>query len=526
MVAFAAPLYAHFCAGHGIAAVGDDSVSYLALARHFAGTAGPLLAPWVGYQSHFPPLFPLALALAGGAGDLAVAHLVVAAFAAAALAMVQRYGALRLGRDAAGFALAAAFLLTPTAWVCARGILSEPMFLFVSLVALHYHARRIEGRDAGARSWLVFGVLVAAATLTRAVGAVLVVAFAAQVGWRAIRMRRPPAARLLLALLPLAALEALWIVLRPVAGTDTYARTGGSMVAAWLHVPGLMLSVGVPAFFDAWVTSFGAVPQVQLAMRVVFAAVGLLAIAGSVRAALAHRLDGWYVLASLAVTFAWVFGEDNSRRLLYPVLPLLLLHAAEALAAAVRRAGAEGPRLAAVGLAFPAVLCVPGLWMVQARSLDRSPVAPSSAYCLADATRYYTVGDAVQARALAAKEAAVLGGFEALGRVTPPGARIMWMRPEYVALLGGRAGVPFYYDWDAHRVAAEIRASQADYVLLSALFKIDLRGGTGNPMQRLASVAAYTHPVLSARNAETGSEEFVLLEVDRAALHRALAAGG
>jgi hypothetical protein len=58
----AAPLIAHFASGHGIADLGDDSVTYLGLARFISGTAGPPLSPWAGLQSHFPPLFPLALA--------------------------------------------------------------------------------------------------------------------------------------------------------------------------------------------------------------------------------------------------------------------------------------------------------------------------------------------------------------------------------------------------------------------------------------------------------------------------------
>ena len=53
-------------------------------------------------------------------------------------------------------------------------------------------------------------------------------------------------------------------------------------------------------------------------------------------------------------------------------------------------------------------------------------------------TAYYTVIDGGRAAALAERHASVLGGLEALANATPPGARVFWMRPEYVALLGGR----------------------------------------------------------------------------------------
>ena len=53
----AAPLFIAFTWQPTIATVGDDSVSYLAIARWFAGSAGAHLEPWLAWHSHFPPLF-------------------------------------------------------------------------------------------------------------------------------------------------------------------------------------------------------------------------------------------------------------------------------------------------------------------------------------------------------------------------------------------------------------------------------------------------------------------------------------
>ncbi|HXZ48620.1 MAG TPA: hypothetical protein VEG27_06335 [Usitatibacter sp.] len=525
LLAVAGPLAVHFAWQRDIATIGDDSVSYLLLARHFAGTAGPLLAPWVPYQAHFPPLFPLALAAAGGATSLLAAHLLVAAFGLAAAVAIQRYGALRLGGEVAGLALAAGFLLTPTAWVSIKGILSEPMYLLLSILALDFHAARLEARrDAPWTAWLALGGLAGAAVLTRAAGVALLAALAAHGALRAVRKVDRRAWVPFLALVPPALLAGLWLALRPVAGTNGYAGTGEEVLATWARDPGLALSLASRYFLDGWIASFTADPAVPAALRAVFALLGVLGLAGAVRAALGNRLDGWYVLATLALVLAWVFPAENMRRLLYPVVPLLLLHAAQTAFALARRraAGRHGARIAGAVLALPALLCVPAWVLVQEKSLDRTPPAGADA-AYADVTDYYGTLNVQRARALAAKQVAVLTGFGALASRTPPQARVMWMRPEYVALLGGRAGVPFYYGWDARRLAGEIRRAGVDYVVMSRLFKSDLAGHQGDPFATLASVGEYAEPVFAVPNAAVGGEEFVLMRVDRGRLEGFLA---
>src|SRR5476649_1474644 len=125
-----------------VASLGDDSLSYLTLARYLSPfSSDPLTAPWAKYHSHFPPLFPLMLVFTGGAQSLLAAHLMVGAWALAALCLVYRYAALRLESTLAGLAVAVIFLLAPSAWISIRGVLSEPMYLALSLAALLYHDR-------------------------------------------------------------------------------------------------------------------------------------------------------------------------------------------------------------------------------------------------------------------------------------------------------------------------------------------------------------------------------------------------
>jgi hypothetical protein len=63
-----------------------------------------------------------------------------------------------------------------------------------------------------------------------------------------------------------------------------------------------------------WLSSFFAEGDVAWGARACAYAIAAVALAGSVRAALANRLDGWYVLFTLVLVVFWLFGVDNMRR--------------------------------------------------------------------------------------------------------------------------------------------------------------------------------------------------------------------
>lgn len=518
LLALAAPAILAFAWQPDIATVGDDSVSYLLLAQHIAPGTPAIVERWVALRANFPPLFPLAVALAGGAHDLAVAHLVVAAFAVAALVATYRFALARLASPLAAFAVCLVFLATPNAWVSIKGILSEPMFLFLSLCALIWHGRRLEGRAGTPAEWLVLGVLLGLTLLTRAAGAALLAAYAVQALVRASRERGRGAWRLALPAVPVALLALLWLAWRPGAAPDAYRATSQEMLAAWTGEPLLTARIAVGRFLDGWVASFLAQSAVGALPRAIFAALGLLALAGSVRAALRNRLEGWYALASLAMTFLWVFSADNTRRLFYPLMPVLMVNAAawagEALPAGMtaRMRGASAAALAAL----PILLCLPAGVVLAGKALERAPFAPGAHLAYADSTDFYTTIDVRSARAQAAHQLAVLEGFDAIDRATPPGARVMWMRPEYVAVLGHREGVPFFYSWSERRLAQALLDERVDYLVVSAIYKTDDENRRGDPFAVHPHFAEYTQPVLRIRNAVNGAPAFMLVRVDPA----------
>ena len=524
LIAVVAPLAAMFCWHDVIASIGDDSLSYVALARHLSPFSGDaLVEPWVRYYSHFPPVFPLLLAFTGGAWNFLAAHMLVAACAVFAAAMVCICGAMRLGSERAGLGAAVVFLLLPTAWVSILGILTEPLYLALSLAALAWHERHPEGRNT--RDALVLGLLIAAACMTRVAGVALIAAYVAHVVIGVIVRRERPAMRAFLPIAIPVAFQLLWWILRPPLQSRGYQMDLQAILGNWFTDTGRVATISWNSLSGAWVSSFAGDSSEPLWRRIAFAAICVAGFAGAVRGAMRNRLDSWYTLATGAMLVLWVFNEDNQRRLLYPLVPLLLVHAAEMLEALVQRfKDVVRPSLAMpAAAAFVVALSAPATLLVFQKSLDRVPYIAGYGYSPAAITDYYTTVNVTTARGVAWRLAAVLAGLESIGRETPPGSRVMWVRPEYIAILGKREAVPWYYSWDRATLAREIKRTGTTHVVAARLFKSDLAGSQGDAFAAFAiDTPAYLRAVSKIAD-PAGTEEFVLLKVDTQELERAIA---
>jgi 4-amino-4-deoxy-L-arabinose transferase-like glycosyltransferase len=522
LLALAVPAVIHFTASDVLASVGDDSVAYLMLARFILNPGDALVGEWVGYQGHFPPLFPVILAMTGGAWNLATAHAIVAAFAILSLVVAYRYAALLLGGNAGGFLVAVLFLVTPTAWISIRGILSESMFLFFTLWALYYHETRLESANGRPHQWLLFGVLLGAAFLLRTAAVTLVVAYGVHVAVAVVAKKQPPPlTKRLLPLVPVALMVALWMLWQPKAAVEYHYQDVISTIARNLakDPPG-SLSTCAEYMFGGWVRSFSADSSVHGLAKAVFGIVGLLAVAGAVLRARNNRLDGWYVLATLPVVFLWLYPEDNTRRLLYPLMPLLIIHAAVFVAFLMRTIPSRRRRrlVAAMAVALPTLLVLPAWLLVQSKSMDRGLIDRDFRYRYSDMTDYYTTIGVDRSRALAAQQAAVLSGLEALNVVTPPGARVMWVRPDYIVTLGHRQGVPWYYRWSREELVRQIRRSKVDYLVISTLLKSDMDGAPADPAVRFEWALPVSEVVFSQINPAANGYDMAVLKINHAAL--------
>jgi len=521
LVLIAAPLMVAFAWQHGLSTFNDDAFSYLTLARWIEGD--PLLTPWAWQHSHFPPLFPLLLVVTGGAHDLRIAHLAVAACAVPALVAVYRFSGRTLASSAGALAVAALFVLAPTAWLGVKGILSEPLYLLLTFVALDWHAARVDAGEVRMRDAVIFGLLLAAVCLTRTIGMTLVLAYVLHAGWRLIRERGRGLVALLVPLVPPALGVAAWRLVRPGSGS-AYSDQFREMLGHWLRDPPRLVHDGVTTFFHGWVSSFHAQTVTEPVPTAIFAAVLALALAGAIARTLRNRLDGWYVVVSVPLLVFWIFPMDTTRRLLYPLFPLLLLHAAFALRWLASRAAVRRHSRLLFGGAFllAAMLCVPAAVVLAHKARNDAPLAGAS-FSYADILDYYLVVNEAKAEQDARVQIAAFAGFERTARETPPQSRVMWMRPEYVALLARREPVAFEYRWDALQLALELAATRTDYLVLSEVYKVDRNIEMANPQAAFRDLARYGDPAIEVRLPGADRVQFMLMKIDRARLQAYIA---
>jgi hypothetical protein len=451
-----------------LASFADDSVSYLVMAQVFSPyrAASPAVAAAFTSEAFYPPLFPVVLALAGAAHDIAWAHALTALILAASVPVAYALGVRWLeARAAAAIALACTLLL-PAMWVNAKAILSEPLFGLLLLCTLSVLARD-GGEDhvySGARLWML-SLLMAAMMLTRTAALAMIAAYAL---WALTRRGRPWPSRAQAAMPALAAIAAYvaWVMVRPAATTDSYARIVLEHADVFLGAANPASAVGASllrqanAVGEAWVGSLllfwveGRPARPLLAF-----AFGCLALAGLVMRLRAGKPDGWLIAAYLATLLAWPF-YDQMGRFLFPVLPVLALYAFWAADRALRSFGR--PPLLGHGLLAVLVLSLtaPALAFVYQRAQTPGRHA--------EIVDWYRTPDLAAARARAQVHLDLFADMEEIGRLTRPEDRVMWVVPSYLALLADRRGLATPDSAlapQAYRQA--VRDSGTDYVFLS-----------------------------------------------------------
>jgi 4-amino-4-deoxy-L-arabinose transferase-like glycosyltransferase len=518
VAAIAAAVAIAFTWQPGLASLFDDSVSYLILAQAFSpfGEASPAVAAAAGSEK-YPPLVAWLIALAGGAFDWRIAHAVVAVAFGASVLTLGWLARQVTGSAAIGVAAAIAYAFLPGAWLNVKGILAEFPYMAVCFAALALHASW-RGRAATRREAVVLGILIAAAFLARTIGVALLAAVFAAQALRWLRGREASRLQSLawIAGIPVAA-AALWYALRPSGGEDAYVAFGAP-VAQDASQRGLDFAAGLlasnaAALRDAWLNAlliFWGEPWKP--GFVLASAIGIAGLGATLWRALRFEADGLYCVAFLAILLAWPF-PGQMYRLALPIVPLVLVHFLWACARLLARVNpAAAPRRAALGAVLPLVVCVPAvLFYIAPRA---AAGAGDGAMRPADIAEFYRIPAGPSAEANARAQIGVFEDLRRIGETTPPQARVMWYWPSYVALFANRHGVRLERPRDAAGLAAQVRATHADYIYLAELHPRDSARRAGHPLDPAVHAAALGR-VVWHRASAAGNMQAVLIEVDR-----------
>lgn len=429
-----------------LASFADDSVSYLVMAQVFSPyfPASEAIAGAFLREAYYPPLFPLLLAVSGTSHDMALAHAVSAFLLAVSLPLLYRLASrwLESRWGAAGLVVALACL--PALWIEAKGILSEPLFLLLAIALL------LAAESSARRKPLLLALLFAALALTRTVGIVLAAGYAL---WAISRPGAPWRGRVLATAPSLAGPLAygMWVMVRPAATADDYVRIlrdhAGSYADAGdvLAVLGARLATQLQAMGDAWAGAFVIYLVEGRPVPLILAGiVGAAALAGMLLRLVQGKPDPWMVAAYLSTFLLWPFPGQMTRFLL-PLLPVLLLYAHLAAAAAARglRRRPAVP-LAAMTLGVLS-LALPAMAFLH----QRAQLGAREGF--AAMTEWYRAPDLAVARARADVHLGLLADMQRIHELTGPRDVVMWVAPSYIPLLA-----------DRHAIAAPSSALAAD----------------------------------------------------------------
>ncbi len=520
LAAAAGLLAAIFTWQSGIASLFDDSVSYLVMAQAYSPfTAASAAVSEAFPREKYPPLFPLLIALGGGAYDWRIAHLWVALAFAASVFFLGVHAAKASGSARVGFAAALVFAWMPGVWLNLKGILSEFPFMAITFATLVYYGR-LCARPPTRASYIGLGALLAAALLTRTIGIALVVAIAVAETWRFLRERERDRLVLLAWALAIPVVAAaLWYLLRPKGGADAYLTFSTGMAQNTAE-RGLdwafgIASLNLSAVGDAWLTAFlifwgePARPGYLIA-----ALVGTSGVMGTLWRAARGEADALYVLASVAILLAWPF-PGQMYRLALPVMPLVVFHALWLWQRVIARFAGERAAHAwgALAAIVPLLACVPAAaFYIAERARDPGDVV-ALGYRKGDIAEFYRIPDRKSAEANALQQIEILEDMEQIRRTTPEAARVMWYAPAYIALLAGRRGVALERRTDVSDMAAQMRAARPDYIYLAAAHPRDSARRQGDPLDAIGAALPFSEGLWQRVNAR-GALESIFLKVD------------
>lgn len=446
--------------------IANDAANYLVMARHYSpwqAESDAVAAAWP--LQDFPPAFPLLLAATGAAHSFYQAHLLVLALGMASLVPLYFVADQVLGRRAPALAVAVLFAITPGFLLGLQGILSEAMYLLLSLLFLYYFQRR--PLLAGPGLIIGLAMLLAVVVLTRSLGYVLVIAVICQalVAMRSRGMRvglerlAIAVGGLMLAVLAMALIgperesHYMGVLLQFIQGEDpTQLGEGSAVVVTQI----LSLLDGWRSFFLLyWVGDAGAPSLITLFLFVT-------ALMGAALRFFNNRIDGWYVLGGVALLLLWPH-PGQMVRLLFPLVPLMLIHSLYAISVLLQRLGRE-PLTAMVGI----LVCV----------LAATPVLTAHAFIKGRLTIAEELGlvpvyemlrrlDVDRGAWEAQIQNRMLADFANLRATAHPEMPLFYVVPEYPALLSDRISRPMAFPADA--AVDDIQQQGGGEVLLTRL---------------------------------------------------------
>ena len=449
-----------------LTSLGSDNASYLLMAEWFSPyQTTPEIISEAASRQTYPPLFPLVLALLGASSDYLWAHRIVGVSFLLACIFLYLLAKKMLQSEALSIVVVVGFVIMPASWVNLLGILSENQYLAISLAVcllFRYSSQR----------WRHFGflsVMVTALVLTRSVGLSMVVALLIATWLGPARFPKSRFRWVLVCVTPVI-VTIIWSQFLATSSEAHYLTLWSNLVRD-ISESGIREVLNLLAFqgtriFEAMVTAFihhwTTESEVTFFLLLLVLAIGLIDLLARLRR---KELEAIYFLTFLGVLLLWR-AEGQMWRLVYPIIPLLLIFMVSGINRIARQAAfGNKEKVACIFLCgiFLTTLMTGGLFIFGRNQTLQTDNSGGYRHM----TAYYqviSVGDAITK---AQTELGIINGLKRVAVLTEPGARVAWFSPMYVHLLSKRRSVSIPIKPDTEKIEALLKRSRTDYVFLS-----------------------------------------------------------
>lgn len=447
----------------------DDGGSYLIMAKHFSPySVAPPLIEQAYLSEQYPPLYPILLAYAGGAEDIAQAHLVNILLFVFGTALLALWAARLLNSHWLSLLACLVYVSSPGVWPMLLRIVSEELYIVLTF-GVFLVARKAKSESG---IWLVvLTLLLTAVVLTRSTGVTLIIAWGLYLLFSRSGERPSGWASTISLAVPVLAVL-LWHITRQSGIEDLYGselevllnRFSNSQ-ALYTDLAGYLITQS-EAFIESWLGALMLMWQPGVNIRT-FASLFLmvLVIGGWLLRIRNNCLDAWYVLFYVGMIIAWPFPGQFYRFIL-PLFPIFVVYAL------LSAQGIASRNTMSISRIFPLVtamvflsLTVPALGLIYQRAHYTAHNGPD----LSSYPEFYQEANFNHSRDKALQHHLVLEDLEWVKQYTSEKDTIMWFTPNYINLLAERSGMAFPGVAGKEAMLSVIARNPPNYIYISSL---------------------------------------------------------
>lgn len=431
---------------------GGDSAYYLLIAEYFSPYSPHFaVAEYFAHHNPYPPLYPFALALLGGANSFLTAHFITTTFLLLAFVSLFTWLKSEGFSPLASLLYCAIFAVLPGTYMQALSVHSESLFLLLSLAAIAIVAME-ERRDSARMLWIA-ALCVAAAVLSRTAGVSLAAAFLIYIWLKNVKDR------LWLALLVTGPFV-IWQIFGPTTEKSYVASFIKKYQSDWIGTLLAQLSTEASALWYGWNANF----TTTHGWGVLLGVIGLICIAGMFARVRAGKLDGFYVLLYLILILVWPFPAE-AQRFVFAILPVVLAQGILLLQGIQNKINRKRKIsvFPAVLMSLIGLLAMPDLMLTVQRFMDHLPDYLSN---YRHDPGWYSANKQEAIRQLQINNA-IVKGISSIKQSAPGSTCVYSIKPSIVALYSDRISIaPPHEDLDDQSFNSELKRSGCRYFYL------------------------------------------------------------